>query len=435
MRIAVIGTGISGSLIARILSTAHDVHVYEASHYLGGHANTVDVRAFGRSYPVDTGFMVFNQDTYPNFCRLLKILGIASQDCDMSFSVTCHQSGLEYQGSSLNGLFAQRRNLLRPSFHRMLRDIFRFNRIATQAWQDGTLDDGVTVADFLLRHRLGKEFQNAYLIPMTAAIWSSEPDRILDFPAKFLVGFCHNHGLLKLRNRPQWKTICGGSRRYVAALMAPLRDHIRLNHPVQRVTRTADHVTVTTASGETELFDRVVLATHADQSLAMLADPTPQEVALLESFPYQENQAVLHRDTTRMPQRRAAWASWNYAIPRDPQNSACVTYDLSRLQSHSTPSPILLTLNGADRIDPNQTVRKFTYHHPAYSRASIAAQADHDKINGPRKTYFCGAYWGYGFHEDGVNSALQVARHFNLTLDACRVPSTKDRSLTAAATR
>jgi predicted NAD/FAD-binding protein len=435
MRIAIIGTGISGSLVARLLASRHHVTVYESNGYPGGHANTVDVELDGRTYPVDTGFMVFNRRTYPQFCRLLELLEIASQDSDMSFSVGCQRSGLEYQGSSLNGLFAQRGNLLRPSFWRMLSDILRFNRRGMLAAASDRLQDGRTVNDFLQECGVGHRFVRHYLVPMAAAIWSSDPRAILDFPARFMIGFFANHGLMQLRDRPQWRTILGGSRRYVTALLEPIRDQVRLRSPVTSVKRSDRYVSVTEASGRIDDYDEVVFASHADQTLRMLGDATLAEQQILQAFPYQPNQAVLHTDIRMLPRRRRAWASWNYRIPDSDEQAASVTYDLSRLQNHRSSTPILLTLNPTRPIDESRILRVFDYAHPAFTRASIAAQSRHREISGRNRTHFCGAYWGYGFHEDGVRSALSVAAHFGLGLDACKAASITERSLISASNR
>ena len=401
MRIAVIGTGISGTLAARLLATQHDVQVYEANDYIGGHTNTVDVEAFGSQYSVDTGFMVFNRRTYPNFFRMVEMLGVQPQDSDMSFSVRCDRSGLEYQGSSLNGLFAQRSNLLRPRFYRMLSDIIHFNREATRSVLEDRIDDGTTVGDFVRQCGLRNEFVSQYLIPMTAAIWSSPPSQILDFSARFMIGFCHNHGLLQLRDRPQWMTIRGGARTYIEALTRDIRAHIHLNRPVVQVSRLSDHVTVTSSiqggGTQTEVFDQVVFATHADQTLSMLSDATAEETRILSAFLYQANEAVLHTDVSLLPRRKRAWASWNYTIPGDDQEDVSVTYDLCRLQNHNSPSPILLTLNRTNDIHPNKVLRSIRYTHPAYSLDSIGAQREHDRISGRRRTHYCGAYWGIRF--------------------------------------
>lgn len=435
MRVAVIGTGVSGSLAARLLATQHEVTVFEAADYLGGHANTVDVEVGDRCYSVDTGFMVFNRQTYPNFCRLLELLETPSQPSDMSFSVSCSESGLEYQGSSLNGLFAQRTNLLRPSFLKMLRDIARFNALGSTAATSKQFRDGRTVGEFLNACGLGERFVDKYLVPMAAAIWSSKPRAILEFPADFMIGFFANHGLLQLRDRPQWRTIIGGSRKYVQALLDPIRDRVRMSCPVMTVVRTANEVFVKPVHDSAETFDRAVFASHADQALKLLANPTPAESRILRAFPYQHNEAVLHTDTSLLPKRRRAWASWNYHIPPGKERAASVTYDLSRLQNHDSPTPILLTLNDTTSVDPSKILRTFTYHHPAYSSDSIAAQQRFEEISGRNRVHFCGAYWGYGFHEDGVNSAWAVAGQFGIGLEACTAASTRERSAIVATSR
>lgn len=438
MRIAIIGTGISGSLAARLLSTRHEVTAFEANRYAGGHANTVDVTVEGKEFSVDTGFMVFNRRTYPNFCRLLEMLEITSQPSEMSFSVRCVESGLEYQGSSLNGLFAQRMNCVRPSFLRMLNDIARFNRCGSAAVASPdrrvaplsrgpmTPLPGATVREFLGACGVGRRFVAHYLVPMSAAIWSASPQDILDFPAEFMLRFFANHGLMQLRDRPQWRTIIGGSRNYVRALLEPLQGLVRLGCPIESVARSDDRVIVKPKDAPYEVFEQVVFASHADQTLRMLSDPTHAERQILSAFPYQPNQAVLHTDVSLLPRRRRAWASWNYHIPRGSDQSASVTYDLSRLQNQNSATPILLTLNATDDIDPAKVLRTFEYEHPAFSRESIGAQRRFNEISGRRRTHFCGAYWGYGFHEDGACSALAVADHFGIDLDACTVASTKE---------
>ncbi len=435
MRIAIIGSGISGSLVTRLLSTQHEVTLFESNSYVGGHANTVDISVGDQQYAVDTGFMVFNQRTYPNFCRLLQLLECPSQLSEMSFSVRCSKTGLEYQGSSLNGLFAQRANLLRPAFLKMISDIVRFNRLGTDAVTTGRLKDGRTVAEFLDECQLGTQFVQQYLVPMASAIWSSSPQAILEFPADFMIGFFANHGLMQLRYRPQWRTIVGGSRAYLKALLTPDQDQVRLRTPVASVTRRAHDVVLLPVHGLPERFDQVVFASHADQTLGMLADATLVEREVLGAFPYQANNAILHTDTRMLPTRRKAWASWNYHIPETGQQAASVTYDLSRLQNHRSPTPILLTLNPTADIDGSQILRTFVYAHPGFSRASISAQQRFHEISGKNRTHFCGAYWGYGFHEDGVNSALAVARHFEIELDACTAASTKESSRIAVTNR
>ncbi|MBA2117181.1 NAD(P)/FAD-dependent oxidoreductase [Bremerella alba] len=431
-RIAVVGGGISGNLVARLLHNDYDVTLYEAAHYPGGHSNTVTCEVEGKPYDVDTGFMVFNDRTYPQFCRLLEILDVEAQDSDMSFSVRCEKTGLEYQGSSLRGLFPSWKNMTSLSYWTMLRDVLHFNRLGTQAVQQASIAEAETVGQFLNRCRVGTMFREKYLMPMAAAIWSAEPQQILDFPAQFFLGFCDNHGLMGITNRPQWKTLVGGSKHYVRKLIEPLGDRVRLNSPVKRVMRDSEHVAIIAKDDQVQVFDQVIFATHADQTLAMLDQPTQQEEEILSHFPYQPNDAVLHTDTRLLPTHSHAWASWNYFLPDADQTTASVTYDLSRLQNVASPTPILLSLNITNRIDPRKILQQFNYDHPAFNRHSYAAQKRLPKIQGQQQTYFCGAWCGYGFHEDGVRSALAVAAYFGKNLDACTVACTKERSPTPA---
>jgi predicted NAD/FAD-binding protein len=314
----------------------------------------------------------------------------------------------------------------------MLRDILKFNREAPQFLET---DENPSLGDYLQRNSYGSAFVNQYLLPMSAAIWSCRPGRMLDFPARFLVGFFRNHGLLQIRDRPRWKTIVGGAREYVAKLLAPLADRRYLNRPVDSVERHPDRVLVHSANGSSDSFDEVVFACHADQTLEILSDADALEREILGAFPYQENDAVLHTDTGLLPRKRRAWASWNYHIPPEGDGPVSVTYDLSRLQNHRTPTPILLTLNDTEAIDPAKQIQRFVYEHPAYREDSVAAQQRHGEISGRRRSYFCGAYWGYGFHEDGVNSALAVAKQFGIGLNACTVAFTKDESHITATAR
>jgi len=429
MKVAIVGSGISGLLAARLLAADHDIHVFEALAYAGGHTNTVAFEAFGKAYAADTGFMVFNDRTYPNFVRLLQMLNVPARTSDMSFSVRCDRTGLEYQGSSLNGLFAQRRNLLRPSFYRMLREILRFNRQALELVQSGDCD--LELGQYLERNRFSREFVDHYLIPMAAAIWSAPPQQLRQFPAQFLVRFFHNHGLLTVKGHPQWKTVQGGAARYVEALTRPFADRIRLNCPVLSIRRAPDRVAVTCKGGGPEYFDAVVLATHADQTLALLADARDAERDILSAFPYQRNDTLLHTDPTLLPRCRRAWASWNYCIPREEGRPVVLTYNLNRLQGHVSPDPICVTLNATRAIDERRVIQRIEYHHPVYSRGAIAAQQRFHEINGQNRTYFCGAYWGHGFHEDGVNSALAVGQSFGKRLDSCIVACTREMSNTA----
>jgi predicted NAD/FAD-binding protein len=409
MRIAIVGTGIAGNVAAYKLREEHDITVYEASSYIGGHTNTVDVADDGKTVAIDTGFIVFNDRTYPHFIELLDEIGQESQPSVMSFSVSSGDAGLEYNGSGLNALFAQRRNILRPPFFRMIRDILRFNRevMATLPFEE----HGQTVGEYLLKHGYSREFMNDYLVPMAAAIWSAEPVAIRDMPLQFLVRFFDNHGLLQLKDRPVWRVIKGGSREYVNKLVAGHRDRIRLNSPVRRVIRHATGVEIITDRQGSEWFDAVFLACHSDQALAMLDKPTPAERDVLGAIRYQDNEAVLHTDAAILPKRRRAWAAWNYHIPKDPHRHVAFTYNMNMLQGLDCDEQYCVTLNNDREIDPAKLIRRIQYQHPVFSREGVAAQLRQVELNTGR-TYFCGAYWRNGFHEDGVVSALNAIGHF-----------------------
>jgi predicted NAD/FAD-binding protein len=424
MRIAVIGAGIAGLTTARVLHARHDVSVLEAGHYPGGHTNTIDVadalpNGGTRTLAVDTGFIVFNEPNYPNLCRLFDALGVAARDSDMSFSVHCERTGIEWNGSSLSQMFAQRRNLLRASHWRMLADITRFHRDAPRAL--AALDDAVTVDAWLAHSGCGRGFGARYLLPLGASLWSCSAARFGTFPMRFVIEFLHNHRMLQVDGRPVWKTVAGGSREYVKRLVAPFADRIRLNTPVARVVREHGGVTVRTASGRDEHYDEVVLACHADQALGLLADADDVERELLGAFPYQPNEAVLHTDTRLLPQRRAAWASWNYRLPADipsgTRDEVCVTYDMNMLQGLDSPTTWCVSLNPGDAVDPSQVVRRIRYSHPLFTAGRGAAQARHSELVRRRGVSLCGAYWGFGFHEDGVRSALTVCEAFGGGLD------------------
>ena len=409
MRIAIVGTGIAGNVAAYKLRKEHDITVYEASSYVGGHTNTVDVAEHDRTIAIDTGFIVFNDRTYPNFIGLLDEIGQESQASVMSFSVSSGDGGLEYNGAGLNALFAQRRNILRPPFFRMIRDILRFNREAMAAAP--LEDDGQTVGEYLLRHGYGREFMNDYLVPMAAAIWSSEPMAIKDMPLQFLVRFFDHHGLLQLKDRPVWRVIKGGSREYVKKLVAGHRDRIRLDSPVRRIIRHSTGVEIVTDRHGTEWYDAVFLACHSDQALTMLDKPTPVEREVLGAIHYQHNEAVLHTDESVLPKRRRAWAAWNYHIPKDPHRHVAVTYNMNMLQGLDCDEQYCVTLNNDRQIDPAKMIKRIQYQHPVFSRDAVVAQRRQEELNSER-TYFCGAYWRNGFHEDGVVSALHAVAHF-----------------------
>ncbi|QDS98014.1 NAD(P)/FAD-dependent oxidoreductase [Adhaeretor mobilis] len=417
MRIAIIGSGISGLVCGWLLSRKHEITLYEADSRLGGHTNTVDFTAFDREWSADTGFMVFNDRTYPNFIRLLDILGVASQPSDMSFSVVNQASGLEYQGSSLNGLFAQRANLLHPQFLSMLREITRFNRLVSNQVSQVTGEAHETLGQFVQREGFQKAFVRNYLLPMTAAIWSAPASSVLDFPAKFLFRFFANHGLLQLRDRPQWRTISGGARSYIEKLTAGWADRIRLQSPVRHVSNRAAGVRIEGDAFSSQDYDAAVLACHAPDSLGMLSEPTTLENEVLSAFEYQSNEAVLHTDVSLLPSSKRAWASWNYRVTDNREQPPTVTYDLSRLQKLETPSPVCLTLNPAADIDQEFVLLRLNYSHPLYTGAALEAQQRRNALHKEGRLFYCGAYWGNGFHEDGVNSALAVCKTFGLSLE------------------
>jgi len=413
MKIAIIGTGIAGNVAAYRLAREHDITVYEADNRIGGHTNTVDVVAGGQRWAVDTGFIVFNDVTYPNFIALLDELGVESQPSDMSFSVSNRHSGLEYNGASLNALFAQRSNLLRPSFYRMLMDILRFNREAPALLDNS--GGSVLLGDYLDANGYSREFVEHYIVPMGAAIWSATPDGMRSVPAAFFIRFFHNHGLLSVNDRPTWRVIKGGSKQYVERLVAGHRKRIRLNAPVEWIRRQPEFIHVKARGAEPERYDRVFLACHSDQALRLLADPTPQEREVLGAIDYQPNEAVLHTDASLMPRRRRAWAAWNYHVPKgveNPDGKVMLTYNMNILQGLDAPAEFCVTLNNTASIDPDRIIQTIQYTHPIFTERAIAAQRRHREINGARRTYFCGAYWRYGFHEDGVVSALNALDHF-----------------------
>lgn len=420
MKIAIIGTGISGMVAASLLHRDHEVTVFEAAGYIGGHTNTVDVELEGRVYAIDTGFIVFNDWTYPNFIALLNKIDVESQPSDMSFSVKCERTGLEYNGTSLNALFAQRRNLLRPSFYRMIRDILRFNRDALDLLDEP--EPGPSLGSYLSAKNYSLEFIEQYIVPMGAAIWSADHATMHEFPARYLVQFFKNHGMLSVDQRPTWRVISGGSQRYMEKLVEPFRDRIRLNAPVKSITRQPDFVEIeATIQGRQSLsmqFDHVILATHSDQALSMLADPSPAEKEILGAIRYQDNEAVLHTDASLLPRHKLAWAAWNYHLLPNQPDRAVVTYHMNRLQGLRAPREFCVTLNHTKAIDSQKIIRRITYHHPVYSPAAVAAQKRHRDISGVNRTSYCGSYWGFGFHEDGVNSALAVCMPFGKDLSS-----------------
>ena len=411
MNIAIIGSGISGLTSAYLLNRSHEITLFEASDWIGGHTHTVDVTVEGRSYAVDTGFIVFNDWTYPNFIRLLEQLGVGFKPTEMSFSVTDPDSGLEYNGNNLNSLFAQRRNLLSPGFWGMLRDIQRFNKEALRDLQEERIDSTTTLDDYLKAGGYGERFILHYIVPMGAAIWSMSMADMLGFPLQLFVRFFKNHGLLSINNRPQWRVIEGGSSAYIEPLTASFRERIRLNCPVTRVERDEEGVVIHSAAG-IERFDKVVFACHSDQALKLLAAPSDAEQSILGALLYADNEVVLHTDTRLLPQRKLAWASWNYRLGGPGHTHAAVTYDMNILQGIKSDTTFCVSLNQSAGISPFKVLAKYTYAHPQYSLAAVAAQARWEELNGTEHTWYCGAYWANGFHEDGVVSALRVAHAF-----------------------
>ncbi len=421
MRIAIVGTGVAGLVTAHRLQREHDITVFEADTRVGGHVNTIDVELDGVHHAVDTGFIVYNERNYPGFVALLDELGVRSQPTDMSFAVTDHNSGIEFGGASLDALFAQRSNLARPSYYRFVSDIIRFNRAARAMAAglaargrlpgpptDADVGNDRSLGEFVDDLGLSRQFVDSFLIPFGAAIWSADPNTFLAFPATAYVRFMDNHGLLDLRGRPEWRTITGGSRRYVDELVRPFRDRIHSGAPVDKVVRRGTSVEVLHEGG-TSTFDRVVLATHSSQALRILSDADAPERQILGAIEYQRNHATLHTDGNLLPKRPRARASWNYAVGIGGSTGATVTYWMNRLQSIESTQPLLVTLNRRDAIRDDQVLADIEYEHPVFNAAAIAAQRRRHEIQGRRNVYFAGAYWGYGFHEDGVQSGLEVA--------------------------
>ncbi|QGG95945.1 NAD(P)/FAD-dependent oxidoreductase [Actinomarinicola tropica] len=411
MRIAIVGTGISGLVAAHHLRRRHDITVFEAADRIGGHTNTVDVEIADGRFSVDTGFIVCNERTYPHFLALLDELGVATQPSDMSFSVSDERSGIEYRATNVNSVFAQRRNLLRPGFQRMVVDILRFNRGLRRDLDAGRLDPDESLADHLASGRYSSQFVERFLVPFGASIWSADPTTFLEFPTATYARFMSNHGLLDLVGRPTWRTVVGGSSTYVRALTAPFSDRIRTSTPVHKLVRdrVAGEVEVVTDAGA-ERFDRVVVATHSDQALRLLGDPSEREQEILGAIRYQPNVATLHTDARMLPRNHRARASWNFHVADGGGERATLTYWMNLLQSLPTETPLLVTLNRSDEISPETVLYETEYDHPVYDAPAIRAQARRDEIQGVDGTYYAGAYWSYGFHEDGVRSGLDVVR-------------------------
>jgi predicted NAD/FAD-binding protein len=408
-RIAIVGSGIAGLSAAHVLHPTHEITVFEADHRVGGHANTVAVHEAEQTLGIDTGFIVYNERNYPAFTAMLEALGVATQLSEMSFSVSSLVSGLEYCTTSLNTLLARRSNLVRPSFVRMVADIPRFNRAARRLVESS--DITTSLDNFLIEGRYSRPFVDDYLIPLGASIWSADPQRFIEFPVAPLARFLHRHGLLSAGAKPQWRTVSGGSREYVRRLTGPWRDRIRTGCAVRRIDRDDEGVVIHSGMHpDGERFDKVILATHADVSLALLGNPTRAEVSLLSAFGYRRNRTTLHTDRTLLPQRRRAWASWNYRRVAADQQVPTLTYYANRLQTLRSATDYCITLNADDAVDPATIIASYDYMHPVYDSAALQAQRRRDEIDGHLNTHYAGAYWGYGFHEDAVQSALTTTR-------------------------
>ena len=406
MRIAVVGAGISGLVAAHHLHPEHDITVYEANDYVGGHTSTHRVDLADETHWVDTGFIVYNDRNYPNFEPLLAELGVETQPSHMSFSVSDDAGSFEY-ASTPRGLFAQRSHLADRRFLRMVHDLIRFNREAP-ALLELAPGEGPSLREFLREGGYSDWFVQRLIVPQASAVWSADPAQMWSFPAGFLARFFANHGMLGFRDRPQWRTVTGGSHRYVEKIVQPFADRIRLSAPVREIQRDPNGVSVTADGCETERFDEVVIAAHSDQALAMLADPSDRERELLGSIASQRNEAVLHIDRSLLPRRRAAWASWNYHLLGEESDRTALTYWMNNLQRLPTETPICVTLNRTEAIDPEKVIAKVDYSHPVFTPGGVAAQARHGEISGVNRTHYCGAWWGWGFHEDGVVSALRA---------------------------
>jgi len=429
MRVAVVGSGIAGLASAWLLSQAHEVVLFEAANRLGGHTHTHDITLGGRRWQVDSGFIVHNPVHYPLLTGFLDALGVASQPTTMGFSVQDEASGLEYNATSLDGLFCQRGNLLSPRFWSMLRDLRRFYREAPALLEyEGP---GPTLGDYLADNHYGEAFRDLHLVPMASALWSSPAVRILRFPARYLVQFMANHHMLQVDGRPEWRVVRGGSRRYIDALQCHWNVDVRLGDAVTSINRSEQGVIVRSTKG-TGSFDRVVLACHSDQALALLSDASTDERDVLGAIPYQANDAVLHTDARLLPRNRKAWAAWNAHVPDQASGRCTVSYCMNLLQSLDAPEPLVVTLNRSADIDPARVLRRMTYHHPVYTPASVAAQNRRDEIQGVRNTWFAGAYWGWGFHEDGIRSAVDVVRAMGLPVAWPRADGRASHTVPAA---
>ncbi len=413
LKIAVIGSGISGLTSAFLLSKKYEVSLYEKNNYIGGHTHTHEIYENDKKINVDSGFIVYNENTYPNFMKLLNILKIESQHTKMGFSVKSDYEDFEYAGNSVNSIFAQKSNILRPNFLKMIYQILRFNKVSKNEFNN--IDENVTLNDFLIKFSFSEKFINHYIIPMGAAIWSTSPQKMLNIPAKFFIRFFNNHGLLEVTNRPQWWVIKNGSFQYVKKIIKPFEKNIFLNCKVNSIIRKNNQVKIKFDKGE-KIFDHVIIATHSDQALNLLSDPTDDENKILGAIKYQKNIALIHTDQSILPRRKIAWSSWNYLLNESQDDFVTLTYNMNILQTLKSKKVYCVTINNTTSIDDRKIIKKIKYHHPLFDILSVKAQQQKNKICGQNNTYFCGAYWGYGFHEDGVNSALDVCKKFGIEL-------------------
>lgn len=415
-KIAILGSGISGLTCAYLLDKKYNVTLFEKNDYLGGHTATVDIVHENQAYAIDTGFIVFNDKTYPNFNRLLEQLGLKPQATEMSFSVHNKEADFEYNGHGINALFAQRKNIVSLQFWRFLIEIIRFNKMCKKRHHQGDISPEETLGEFLQQHNFSAFFNQHYILPMGAAIWSTSLKEMEQFELKFFIRFFFNHGLLNITDRPQWHVVPGGSRKYVDKIVAQLTNEIVLNANIHHVSRNEDGVLITMADGDVLAFDEVIFACHSDQALALLSDASASEKEILSAIPYSRNEVVLHTDTQLLPKRKLAWASWNYLLDSKNNRPACVTYNMNILQGIESPTTFCVTLNQTNKIDMDKIIRQFVYHHPVLNSQSVAAQKKREQICGHHHTHFVGAYWYSGFHEDGVRSALDVTKRFGVEL-------------------
>ena len=412
LKIAIIGSGISGLTSAYILNKKHDITIYEKNDYIGGHTHTHKIPENNTTFNVDSGFIVYNENTYPNFIRLLDLLNVERQHSNMGFSVKTSYKDFEYSGNSIGSIFAKKSNMFNPYFLNMLKSILRFNKVSIKDLDK--IDSSTSLIEYLKSKRFSSYFIKYYIVPMAAAIWSTSPKMILKMPALFFIKFFNNHGLLQVKNRPQWWVIKNGSKQYVKKIINQFNGTINLNTPVIKVSRNENQVIIKTKTNS-DVFDAVIFATHSDQSLRLLQDYSDDEKNILSKIKYQKNTALIHTDTSILPKRKNAWSSWNYLLNKD-DDTVTLTYNMNILQSLNASKTYCVTINDCDLIDKDKIIKKINYEHPLFTKDTIESQNNKNLINGVNNTYFCGAYWGNGFHEDGVNSALDVCKKFGMEL-------------------